>query len=197
MADIIQNKKKAALAGYPATQGGSQLSQMDMPGANTSVGDNSQVQEAVLEGQDNSPAETEEQRLSRLYSDPANAGKYVDPGTGQASEQEPNLEEGDLYLDYVAPVRNLFTGGLAAAGRMAANAAGKKGIGSLRDRMPAKEGPPLNWGKGGNVGGVGPGDSGYTAQYKLGGAGGQQGVGSVTDATTGFSRGPGYRLKDK
>lgn len=143
------------------------------------------------------PDDTKNSKLGSMPMPPAPAGQgpaaptgaYTDPDTGATSDKEPGLEEGDLVMDYAMPLRSLFTGGIAAAGKMVLNAAAKKATGSLLQNMrenvpPASEEPPtLNYS---TMGQPGPGSSGKVLQYRQGGYNGQQGPGNTTDATTGM-----------
>lgn len=173
MADIVKSGSGANQPNQdPASQvlalqkRRSTLSGMDMPGASTAP---------TEDGTPPPVAQTE------------GAAGYTDPDTGETTDKEPGAEEGDLYLDYVSPVKNLFTGGLAAAGRMAAN----KGLSYLRENMPGKsapeeESPVLNYGAM-RAPRVDP-DTANTMAYNKKW---QQGAGNTTDATTGFKKTPG------
>lgn len=175
---LALNKKKSRLSG------------MDMPGASTaptedglSVSQNDQAADPSTHQDGQSPIAATTQRTG--------APGYTDPDTGEITEREPGAEEGDLYLDYVSPVKSLFTGGLAAAGNIVAN----KGLNYLKNKMPGKSGNSesgLDYSKMDNPA-AGPGQSGYTLQYGRG----QQGMGTTTDATTGFKKTPGIRYSDK
>lgn len=113
-------------------------------------------------------------------------GTFIDPYTGQPTKEE-GIEEGELYQDYVMPVKTLFMGGLKAAGKMALDKAGKEGGKALKDRLVApiekKEQPSLDYAA---MKEPRPADSGKSLQYRQGGYNGQMGAGNTTDATNGF-----------
>lgn len=122
---------------------------------------------------------------------------YTDPDTGETREDEPGAEEGDLYSDYVMPIKSMFQGGLVSAGRIVAN----KGLNAIKNRMPGKpnddlaageESPTLDYAAMDNPA-AGPGSSGRTLRY---GARGQMGAGNTTDATNGFHSGSGVKVRN-
>lgn len=128
--------------------------------------------------------------------DPGAPG-YTDPDTGETREDEPGAEEGELYSDYVMPIKSMFQGGLVTAGRIAAN----KGLNAIKNRMPGKpnddlaageEAPTLDYSTMSNPG---PGSSGKILRYGRGGARGQMGAGDTTDATSGFQNSAGVKVR--
>lgn len=160
MADVTQKKKQQA-----------SLANMDMPGADTSPGVDPQV-----DGSDQASAAQGQPTGQVAQTTPG----YTDPDTGKTSDKEPGLEEGDLYMDYVSPVKSLFTGGLTAAAGMV----GRAGVQALKNKMPAKENS-LDYSQ--MPATPGPGSSGKTYQYRQGGYNGQMGAGNTTDATNGWT----------